>query len=501
MSVRDIRVIKKEMEGRNPYIKRVAAYCRVSTDNEEQLLSYESQIKYYKQKIEANPEWILTNIYADRGIGGMTDNRRAFQDMIESALEGNMDIIITKSISRFARNTLDTLKYVRKLKEAGVAVIFEKENINTLVDGEYFLVILSSIAQQESESLSSNVTMGLKMKMKRGDYPFRKCYGYKYDVHSKEISIDEAEAKVVKEIFQLYLKGLGTHKIAKRMTEAGHLTPTGNQRWDKSTIHNILRNEKYKGDILLQKTFTYNVIERRRKKNIGQKEKYYIKDNHLPIIDADTWNQVQEAMKGRTKEAIRNAYPIYVFTRKIQCDFCGTNYIRKIVRGQVWWGCYKKFEQGKNSCLNKTVKESFIKERFLLAYNNTVKNKKELLSSVTYESYQESIMVLEKKMLALIDLKIEGTIQTDHYVEKYDELLQQKKSLLEKSKTGSEKNYIETHFNKGFTNMISSFEEELFLEIVEKVKIKVKEKDEDEEYIEMRFYLKYPYKKVIEYME
>lgn len=206
--------------------------------------------------------------------------------MINDALTGKIDLILTKSISRFARNTLDTLKYVRLLRERGVAIQFEKEGINTLnSQGEMLLAILSALAQAESESISQNVSLGLKMKMKRGELiGFSGCLGYDYDPVTKTLTINEEEAEIVRYIFKRYIEGAGCYVIAKELTRLGAKTKKGNTRWHESTIRGIIKNEKYVGDVMSGKTFTIDPISKKRLQNLGEKEKYYVKDNHHGII-------------------------------------------------------------------------------------------------------------------------------------------------------------------------------------------------------------------------
>ena len=259
---------------------RVAAYCRVSTDSDEQMNSYQSQVHHYTELIKKNKEWEFVDIYADSGLSGtQSDNRDEFQRMISDANNGLIDIIITKSISRFARNTMDTLKYVRMLKDENIAIIFEKENINTLtMNGEMLLTILSSLAQQESESLSANTKMGLKMKMKRGELVGQaSCLGYDYDKEKKKLIINEEESNIVKFIFNRYTSGIGCFVLARELTEMGAKTKKGNTTWSNSSVRGIIKNEKYVGDILMGKTLTLDPISKRRLDNFGEEEKYYIK--------------------------------------------------------------------------------------------------------------------------------------------------------------------------------------------------------------------------------
>lgn len=283
---------------------RVAAYCRVSTDSEDQLNSYKSQVKYYTDLIKSKPEWDLAGIYADEAITGtQVTKREDFQRLINDCMNGDVDMIITKSISRFARNTLDTLKYVRMLKEKGIAVFFEEENINTLtMDGELLLVILSSVAQQEVENISANVKKGLKMKMQRGELVgFQGCLGYDYHPEDKSITINEEEAEIVRYIFRRYIEGAGGSVIAQELENLGYKTKRGSTHWAETTVIGIIKNEKYKGDILMGKTFTLDPISKRRLDNFGEEDQFYIRDHHEAIISEEMFEKAQEILKRRAK--------------------------------------------------------------------------------------------------------------------------------------------------------------------------------------------------------
>ena len=283
---------------------RVAAYVRVSTDDDEQLGSFESQKKYYEEKINSKKEWVMAGIFADEAITGTkVDKRIQFQEMIARCMDGEIDMIITKSISRFARNTLDTLKYVRLLKDRNIGVVFEKENIDTLtMKGEVALTILSSLSQQEVESLSSNVKMGLKMKMKRGEIlGFNGCLGYDYHPEDKSITVNPDEAETVRTIYDLYLQGYGSTTIARMLTEMGRKNKKGIVSWGASGIRGVLKNEKYKGDLLMGKSFTVDPIGKRRIANMGEEEKYYTKDHHEPIVSREVWDKVQQIRHERNK--------------------------------------------------------------------------------------------------------------------------------------------------------------------------------------------------------
>ena len=263
---------------------RVAAYCRVSTDDEDQ--------------IKNNNQWVFAGVYADKAITGTkVDKREDFQRLIQDCMDGKIDMVLAKSLPRFARNTLDTLKYVRMLKEKGIAVYFEVEKINTMKDGEFLMTILSSVAQQEVENTSAYVKKGLKMKMKRGELVgFQGCLGYDYDVATKSLSINAKGAETVRYIFDRYVAGAGSTMIARELNEQGITTIKGNP-WTTSSVMGIINNEKYKGDILLGKTFTVDPISKRRLENLGEEDRFYIRNHHEPIISEETFARAQEWWK------------------------------------------------------------------------------------------------------------------------------------------------------------------------------------------------------------
>lgn len=287
---------------------RVAAYCRVSTDSDDQLNSYNSQVSYYTDLIRKNNDWNFVDIYADEGITGTQISKRTnFQRLINDCMNDEIDMVITKSISRFARNTLDTLKYVRMLKERNIAVYFEDEKINTLtMDGELLLVVLSSVAQQEVENISANVKKGLKMKMSRGELVgFQGCLGYDYNVEDKSILINREEAEIVKYIFNRYIEGAGGRLIGNELERLGYKTKRGSSTWHESTILGIIKNEKYKGDVLLGKTFTLDPISKRRLENYGEEDQFYLREHHEPIISEEVFDKAQAI---RLKEVFQGGH-------------------------------------------------------------------------------------------------------------------------------------------------------------------------------------------------
>jgi len=433
-------------------IKRVCAYARVSTDSEEQLTSYSSQIKHYSEKIKSNPDWEFVGIYADEGLSGtQVKNRTEFRRMIDDALNGKIDMIIAKSISRFARNTLDTLKYVRLLREHNVDVYFEKENIHTLeLDSEMFLTLYSAFAQAESESTSMNVKMGLNAKMKRGEpVGNQNCYGYIWNGQTKELEINEEQAEVVRLIFHLYISGLGGRIIARKLNEK-NIPTYFDKKWSQSSINRIIRNEKYVGDLLGQKYYVESPITHKRSLNYGEKEQYYVKDHHVGIISREKWNKAQEILKKRNSKQIpegrnhKTTYSLkYDFSSKIVCGHCNSTYVRrqgtkrKDGTAPIYWKCYQQVDE-KDFCKDsKFIREDVLKSMFVELYNLIVKNKHKtkdkllnaIKSTLKEENYQKEIdklnIELDKynnKLSKLVDMQLDGIIDEDIYIKKEQEI-------------------------------------------------------------------------------
>ena len=310
-------------------ILRVGAYCRVSTDNEDQANSFESQQRYFKEYITRNPEWQLTEIFADDGISGTsTKKRKAFNRMIASAKNGEVDLIITKEISRFARNTLDSIYYTRELKKHGVGVIFLNDNINTLdADAELRLTIMSSIAQEESRKTSERVKWGQKRRMEQGVVFGRDMLGY--DVRGGEMFINEKGAKIVRLIFDKFVnEGKGTHTIARELREAGIKSYNNNKEWSNTAILRIIRNEKYCGDLVQKKTYTPDYLSHDKKYNRGQEEFVIIKNHHEPIISREIFDRAAEILDSRalSQDGKAKHSNRYAFSGKIKCGCCGSSY-------------------------------------------------------------------------------------------------------------------------------------------------------------------------------
>ena len=345
---------------------RVAPYCRVSSDSEEQLTSYESQIAYYTAKIAENPDWTMVRLYADEGITGTSvKKRKQFLKMIADCEAGKIDLVITKSTTRFARNTLEGIQIVRKLKRLGIGVFFEKENANTLyMDNEMILTFFFSQAQAESESLSKNVSWGHRRNFENGKvyYQYKSFLGYKRGPDGQP-EIDEEQAAIVRRIFARYLMGDGVRKICKDLEADGITTARGNEKWSDSTVQNMLRNEKYIGDALLQKTYIQDIFTRKSIKNTGQLPKYYVHDCHPAIIDRETFQKVQEeiARRGSKRKTSSKAKTElgkysgkYALSELMICGECGSPYRRQtyMPHGEKThvWRCLNRMENGKRIC-------------------------------------------------------------------------------------------------------------------------------------------------------
>lgn len=375
--------------------RRVAAYARVSTDSDEQYSSYEAQVANYTNFIQSKPNWEFVKVYADDGISGTSTKKRdSFNEMIDSALNGNIDLIITKSISRFARNTLDTISITRKLKSKGIEVYFEKENLWSLDDKtEFLLTIMASIAQEESRSISQNVTIGKRWSMKEGNvsFAYKNFLGYK-KVEGK-IAIDEEQAEIVRLIYRMFLKeGKTCSGIAEFLKNKGIPTPSGKStNWTKNNICSILTNEKYKGDALLQKFYTTDYLEHKLVKNKGELAQYYVENNHPAIIEKEIWEMVQTEMLRRSLlGAVYSGSSVFV--SKLICGDCGKPYGKKIWHSadkyaREIYRCNAKYNKSKPRCQTPNITEDEVKEKFVKAYNLVMCDKKQVI--------KDTIVVIE----------------------------------------------------------------------------------------------------------
>ncbi len=373
---------------------RVAAYCRVSSEHDEQLNSFENQVTYYTGFINASPVYELAGIYADEGISGTSTKKRSdFNRMIRDCEKGLIDLIIVKSISRFARNTQDCLHYSRKLKELGIGIQFEREGINTMDStGELLFTILSSLAQDESRSISENCQWGIRSLMQRGKKKIGtgRFYGYDSDEDGKMI-VNKEQARVVRWIYESFLSGVNPDAIARTLNENGVEQCMGGNNWKVTQIKQILENEKYNGDILYQKTYIPDYLTHKSVENTGQLPKYHIKDDHEAIIDKKMWKAVQLELKRRENymhehhmTTLGQRTDQVIFTHKVICGCCNHNYVRRqhtSTRGKKHlWQCSQRYpEKGVIGCNAPFIEDDKVTRAFLVAWNELIKNREQFL--------------------------------------------------------------------------------------------------------------------------
>ena len=445
--------------------RKVAAYCRVSTDNEDQANSFESQQRYFRQYIERNPDWELYEVFADEGISGTnTKKRKEFNRMIACAKNGDFDLIITKEISRFARNTLDSIYYTRDLKKHGVGVIFMNDNINTLDgDAELRLAIMSSIAQEESRKTSERVKWGQKRQMEQGVVFGRSMLGY--DVEGGKMTINEEGAKVVRLIFHKFVnEGKGTHVIARELREEG-INPMRVKEWSNTVILRVIRNEKYCGDLVQKKTYTPDFLSHEKKYNRGQEEFVIIKDHHEPIISRELFDKANRILDAKSlsqegKAKHSNRYP---FSGKIKCGRCGASYVaryktRKDGSRYKAWRCYEAANHGRPhidkagnqvGCSGESIRnEDAIYLLYLVCRELKINRQKVVdnltktidavmqidLTGTSTSALSEKIEEAKKKRTGLIDLYTSGDIDKTEFTAlraKYDEDIEKLKSMAE----------------------------------------------------------------------
>lgn len=344
--------------------KRVAAYARVSTDNLEQQTSFDAQVDYYTKLIAEHPEWEFVKVYADAGISGCrTDKRNQFMQMLEDCEKGLIDLILTKSVSRFARNTVDSIKTIRTLKANGIGVFFEKENIFTLDSkGEFLITLMSSLAQEESRSISENVAWGQRKRFADGkvSIPYSRVLGYDRGLEKYLMVINDEQAVIVRRIFRMCLQGFTPHAIAAKLTTEGIMSPGGKMKWSQFTINRMLSNEKYKGDALLQKEFTVDFLTKKHKKNEGELPQYYVHGDHEAIIEPKLFDYIQAQNENRKEFVASSRKGRYsghgFYCSKIICGKCGGKYGLKIWHSTSYkypvWQCNNRY---KKSVACKTV--------------------------------------------------------------------------------------------------------------------------------------------------
>lgn len=489
---------------------RVAAYCRVSTDNRDQENSFESQKRYFDDYIKMNQDWELVEIYADKGFSGTSTSKRiAFQKMILDAKDKKMDLILTKEISRFARNTMDSIEYTRMLKKLGVGVKFINDGINTIDnDGELRLTIMAGIAQDESRRTSERVKWGQKRRMEQGVVFGRELYGY--NLEKGVLSINEEEAETVKLIFHKYLnEGKGTHVIARELYES-NIMPKRTKRWSNSMILKMLRNEKYVGDLEQKKTITLDYLDHKKIYNKGQEEKVYLKDHHEAIIDRDMWNAVQVELDKRTltKEQKSKHSNRYWCSGKLTCGECGSKFVsrtKNLKNGNLYktWRCHNNAQFGSKKldthgnevgcnirsvnyiALNNVV--NFIleyikdyKDKAVSSFTSEIKNLRKKQKIQNTDSLLKKIEGINIKKQKLIDSMLDGIISQDDMSlmnEKYDSEIRELKedikaieeiNLINKNQADNLQVYID-RINSIIREMTHSNMDDIYKKTVDKI--------------------------------
>lgn len=482
--------------------RKVAGYARVSTDSEEQKTSYTAQVDYYTKFIKERIDWEFVGVYTDEGISATnTRHREGFNRMIADALNGKIDLIVTKSVSRFARNTVDSLTTIRKLKEKGVEVFFQKENIYTLDSkGELLLTIMSSLSQEESRSISENVTWGQRKRMADGkvSLPYSHFLGYRKGKDGIPEIVPE-EAEIVRYIYRSFMEGKTPNHIAECLTFKHISTPAGKEIWSPSTIESILTNEKYRGSALLQKSFTVDFLSKKKKINEGELTQYYIPESHEAIIPPNEFELVQ-AEYTRRKRIGRAYNSKSIFSAKLVCECCGGYFGSKIWHStskyrRTVWQCNGKFKNDKK-CMTPHLYESHIKEKFLAAMNQVLANKTEIIENCLLfketfsntamieekiENIQKQMEQLTKQIRMLIQRQSITPIKSEDYYRQYDGLVISFEKLKFKQDTLIQKqgemetklkfimNYIE--FLKSQENLITEFSETLWFRVVDQVTV------------------------------
>ncbi|KLU65785.1 transposon Tn3 resolvase [Desulfosporosinus acididurans] len=485
----------QELKGLEATAKlRLCAYARVSTDNEEQLSSYQAQVEHYTSYIQNNPAWEFVEIFSDEGISGTnTKKREGFNRMIDECMAGKIDMVITKSISRFARNTLDTLKYVRQLKEKGVAIFFEKESVNTLDSkGEFLITLLGSLAQEESSNLSQITKMGISYRFQEGKVlvNHNKFLGYTKDEQGQLIIAPE-EAETVRRIYREFLDGKSPYKIASNFQKNGVITGAGGTKWYDSTVIGILKNEKYMGDALLQKTYTVDFLSKKRVKNTGHAAQYYVEDSHEAIVSKEEFAAVQAEferranMRGYSKTGKSSFTSEYPFSGKLFCQNCGSKFSR-----QTWgsgknkkylWRCINREINGVESCGMKSIREKDLEKAFVRAMNKVISGKEAFLIEETgdcvggTEEIDAKLEELQQKLMSVV--RNLGTDNEEYARVVHEiEIMRGRRVGLKnaeaeggwrKSKVEKFKDYLDARNGEP----LDKFDGDLFRRLIEKVKV------------------------------
>lgn len=487
---------------------RVAAYCRVSTDSDEQLTSYEAQVEHYTASIKQNPQWEFAGIYADEGISGTnTKKRLEFNRLIDDCMAGKIDMVITKSISRFARNTLDCLQYIRQLKDKSIPVYFEKENINTMDSkGEILLTIMSSLAQEESRNISTNVKWGLTHRFQNGEVMVNhnRFLGYTKD-EDRKLIIDFEGAEIVKRIYREYLEGASLFDIGKGLEADGILTGADKEKWRPESIKKILKNEKYIGDALLQKTYTIDFLSKKRVANIGIVPQYYVENNHEPIIPRELYMQVQEELVRRSNLYDSNTGGKRVYSSKfalssiVFCSECGEIYRRvhwnNRGKQSTVWRCVSRLEEKGKDCSSPTLLESVLQDAVIKAINQVVssrdgfiftllKNIETALDAELHEDTEDidtKLGEFQNELLHYVELNARAGASNTKYDKEYEalansirELRSQRQSIVENSAERQCKRQRITEMTEFLQNQsgeITEYDDKLVRQLVERITV------------------------------
>ena len=472
---------------------RLAPYCRVSSDSEDQIHSFAAQIRYYTDYTKRNPKYELVGIYADEGITGTEmEKRDEFNRLLRDCKKGKIDQIITKSISRFARNTEELLVTLRFLSEIGVGVYFEEQGIDTTqLNAEIIATLPGMAAQQESESISGNLRWGIQKKMATGEYVCtHPPYGYRLE--NKENVVYEPEAQIVRKIYEQYLQGMGIMEIAEQLNENGIARPKrkGYNKWCKNTVRYILTNERYMGDALLQKKYTTEGVPFRVKVNRGERPMYYIENYNPPIISKETFNAVKELMA--SKRGRQGERQVYTLTKTLRCPDCGNVFRRQIINGKAYWLC-AKMASNSSKCTSRRIREDSVYDAFIMMTYKVKEHRKDLienlikrleyLQSRTSENIErikeidKEIANLSAKNLVVSRLHTSEVITTTEFTaqaseinNKISELRAERKKKLEEDENDVSLNELKT-LNRIISEYEpnSSFDVELFEQIVEKI--------------------------------
>ena len=486
--------------------RRVAGYARVSTDSDEQFTSYEAQVDYYTQYIKNNPEWEFVKVYTDEGISGTnTKKREGFNQMVADAVSGKIDLIITKSVSRFARNTVDSLTTIRKLKEKGVEVFFEKENIWTFDSkGELLLTIMSSLAQEESRSISENITWGKRKQFADGkvSLPYKQFLGYRKGANGLPEIVPE-EAEIVRLIYRMFMEGKSQSYIARYLMDNNFPSPSGKKTWQVSTVESILTNEKYKGDALLQKCFTVDFLTKKTKVNEGEVPQYYVENSHPAIISADVFEMVQVEIRRRKESPTRHS-GVGIFASRIVCGDCGAAFGSKVWHStdkyrKVVYQCNHKFS-GEKKCTTPTFEEEQIKSMFVIAVNRLIENKAEIIRNyeemrdlifdtsaleTERDALNEELTVVAELIQKVVDENARTAQNQDKYREKYDSLVARfekaKERIAEIARLKSDKESRRLQADsfmkelKKLDSLVTEFDEKLWYTLVDCIMVYSKE--------------------------